>query len=124
MKNYFYKNTMFITLSIIIMAYLLNMTNFYLYNFENMSEYHVAMFYYAIVFILLLTILLFIIFIISFKLNNKYFLYLIWLYLLIFVNILRRRNPIFNAIDIKLMTICVINVIVLILVYFKERKYN
>lgn len=122
MKNYFYKNTMFITLSIIIMAYLLNMTNFYLYNFENMSEYHVAMFYYAIVFILLLTILLFIIFIISFKLNNKYFLYLIWLYLVIFVNLLRRRNPMFNTIDVKLMTICIINVMVLILVYFQRKK--
>ena len=121
MKNV-YKNAVFITISIIIMAYLLNMINFFLYSFESMSEHHIAIFYYAIVFVLLLTVLTFMIFINTFKLNNKYYIYLAWLYLVMFVNILSRRNPAFNTIDIKLMIICVINIVVLVVGYFKEKE--
>ncbi|WP_425538094.1 hypothetical protein [Microaceticoccus formicicus] len=121
MKNV-YKNAVFITISIIIMAYLLNMINFFLYSFESMSEHHIAIFYYAIVFVLLLTVLIFMIFINTFKLNNKYYIYLAWLYLVMFVNILSRRNPAFNTIDIKLMIICVINIVVLVVGYFKEKE--
>lgn len=124
MKNKVYKNAIFITLSLIMMAYVLNMINFYLYSFENMSEFHVAIFYYVIVFVLLLSILTFIIFINSFKLSNKYYLYFTWLYLVMFVNILRKRSPIFNTIDVKLMTICVINVIVLLFGYFQKRNQD
>lgn len=119
-----YKDFIFIILSILISSILLGGIKFFLHYFENISKYDRGVYTYLISFNILLSNLVYIIFVKSFNMSNKYYFYFIWIYLMIASNISLIQRYSSNRLDKLVIQVCIVNVVIDIICYFFNRQKN
>lgn len=114
----FFKNVVFLLFFTIINAYIYNMLRYFLFVYGDMPEMIKPVFYYIVVFTLLISALTILNSIIVFKVSINYTLLSAWLYGLFSITIYNQPSSTYRVIELRIFTICIINLLSSVLVYF------
>lgn len=117
-KESIFKNIIFLLFFIIINAYLHIMLKYFLVFFVDMPETLKALFYYNIIIALLISAFTTLLSINVFKLSINYTLLLAWLCGTYSLLIISNINSIYEGRELDILTVCIINLISSILMYF------
>lgn len=117
-KETIFKNIIFLLFFIIVNAYLYNMLEYFLVFFGDMPETLKALFYYNIIIKLLTSTFTTLISINVFKLNINYTLLLAWICGTYSLLIVSNINSVYERLELRILTVCIINLLSSILMYF------
>ncbi len=100
------------------------MLKYYLFIYEDMPEMAKASLYYIVVFTLLISAFTILISIIVFKVSINFTLLSAWIYGAFSLIIFSRQSSIYEETDIQVLTVCIINLICSVLLYYAFKTKN